>query len=83
MVELIVLRVATLTMLVYSTLLLQASQQDEDPSLSESSKFSLIYDGRVGPIKIGVIEAHLAIEAPSYTLDGSITGSGPIARLLD
>ena len=60
-----------------------ASQGDNETQRSEGNEFSLIYDGRVGPIKVGILEAHLVIKGPSYELDGKITGAGPIARLLD
>ena len=60
-----------------------SSQTDDETKESESNEFSLIYDGRVGPIKVGVLEAHLVIKDQSYELDGQIAGAGPIARLLD
>lgn len=60
-----------------------SSQVDTETKGSESNEFSLIYDGRVGPIKVGILEAHLVIKDQSYELDGQIAGAGPIARLLD
>lgn len=78
-----VVRVLALTACVFATLHNLASIQDEESNDGESSKSSLIYDGRVGPIKVGVIEAHLTIQGQSYELEGSISGAGPIARLLD
>ena len=43
---------------------------------------SLHYDGRLGPIRVGTIEADLSIKNDIYELEGSITGAGPIKRLL-
>ena len=77
------LRVLAATSLMLVSMNSQSSENSDESKESESSEISMVYDGRVGPIKVGVLEAHLAIKDGAYELDGEIAGAGPIARLLD
>ena len=81
-------RINALCVLVATSLVLvsmsaQSSQNIDESKESETREISMIYDGRVGPIKVGILEAHLSIRDKAYELDGEIAGAGPIARLLD
>lgn len=77
------LRIASVFTLVLIAVHSGASENTDAIKQPYDSQLALIYDGRVGPIKVGVLEAHLAIKDQSYELDGLIAGAGPIARLLD
>ena len=77
------LRVCAVISVVLVSMISQSVQSTEEREESETNEISMFYDGRVGPIKVGVIEAHLTINGKAYELDGEIAGAGPIGRLLD
>ena len=67
-------------LLLSSTHSLGSEQLTDDKK--EADGIALKYDGRVGPIRVGKLEAILTVENGAYELDGSIVGAGPIKRLL-
>ncbi len=42
-----------------------------------------IYDGNVGPVRVGLLEVELQITDDAYEMEGEIAGAGPIKRLLN
>lgn len=57
------------------------SEQDAEET-NAVAEFALKYDGRVGPVRVGKLEALLTVQNDTYELDGSIVGTGPLKRLL-
>ena len=72
---------ACIGVLVFSTVHLVGSEQTVDGN-EAATEFALKYDGRVGPVRVGKLEALLTVENDTYELDGSIEGTGPLKRLL-